>query len=141
MNTTRTKVTEYQLLDHGIDHAQYFQGCGTAFTKYDHCVTGCGDNPAEALADSLDSIAQDGFDAEALEALILAEEGGEGYRVILRSSKITGVTQYDCIETIKDFLQDIGGQLVGSYIIHNGTVYPGTVEGAWQAIEDTYGVR
>ena len=75
MNITRTKVTEYKVLDHGIDGSQYFPGCGTAFTPYEHVVTGCGDNPAEALDDALEQIAEQGFDAEALEAQILEAEG------------------------------------------------------------------
>jgi hypothetical protein len=45
-------------------------------TKYDHIVTGCGDNPAEALDDALEQLAMDGFDAEALEVEILADENG-----------------------------------------------------------------
>ncbi len=52
------KITSFQVVDHGIEHAQYFQGCGVAFTEYDECVTGCGDNFAEALDDALESIAQ-----------------------------------------------------------------------------------
>jgi hypothetical protein len=70
----RKKVTEFQLLDHGIDHAQYFQGCGVSFTSFDTCYTGCGDNPAEAFDDALEQLAMDGFDATDLETRILAEE-------------------------------------------------------------------
>ncbi len=53
-----SKITSFQVVDHGIEHAQYFQGCGVAFAEYDECVTGCGDNFAEALDDALESIAQ-----------------------------------------------------------------------------------
>ena len=71
---TKTKITDYELLDHGIDHAQYFQGCGTAFTKFDHVVTGCGSNFAEALDDALDIVAQDGFDADELDFRMRIDE-------------------------------------------------------------------
>ncbi len=50
---------KYELIDHGIDHAQYFQGCATAYTNFDHVVTGCGSNFSEALDDALEIIAQD----------------------------------------------------------------------------------
>jgi hypothetical protein len=76
-NSIARRVSDYQLIDHGIDHSQYFPGCGTAFTPYDHCVTGCGDNFAEALDDALEMMAQ-GTDApddiDAFEKEMLADE-------------------------------------------------------------------
>ncbi len=53
-----TKIKDFEVLDHGIEHSQYFQGCGVVFTKYEECVTGCGDDFAEAIDDALESIAQ-----------------------------------------------------------------------------------
>ncbi len=52
------KITSFQVVDHGIEHAQYFQGCGVAFTEYDECVTGCGNDAAEALEDAIESLCQ-----------------------------------------------------------------------------------
>jgi hypothetical protein len=77
----RQQVAEYELVDHGIDGAQYFQGCGVCYTKFDHVATGCGSNFAEAIDDVLDSIAQDGFDAENLQDRIMVDEniGGAGF--------------------------------------------------------------
>jgi hypothetical protein len=51
------KITEYQVVDHGIEHEQYFQGCGTAYTDYKYCQTGVGIDFKEALDDCLDQIA------------------------------------------------------------------------------------
>ena len=68
-------VGDYELIDHGIDNSQYFPGCGVAFTPYSNVVTGCGDNPAEAIEDCLNQIGQCGFDAESLFAQILTDEG------------------------------------------------------------------
>jgi hypothetical protein len=70
----RKKVADFELRDHGVDHAQYFPGCGTAFTRFDRCYTGCGDSLAEAFSDALEQVAEDGFDARDLEVRILAEE-------------------------------------------------------------------
>ena len=50
-------ITDWDIIDHGIENSQYFQGCGTAFTNYENVVTGTGDNPQEALEDALESIA------------------------------------------------------------------------------------
>jgi len=58
---TKLKVGAMELIDHGITGSQYFQGCGTAFTQYDHVATGCGDNFAEALNDAVDMMASYGI--------------------------------------------------------------------------------
>ena len=54
-------ITCFEIVDHGIDHAQYFQGCGVGRTKFSDVATGCGDNPAAALSDALETLAQDGW--------------------------------------------------------------------------------
>lgn len=66
---------KYELIDHGPEHSQYFQGCGTAHTQYDECATGIGNDPREALDDCLNGIAQQTSAAfvEELERLILAD--------------------------------------------------------------------
>jgi hypothetical protein len=67
---------EFQLLDHGIDHAQYFPGCGVAFTEYKQCFTGCGSNCAEAINDALEQIAMStDYDVTELEKRMLYENG------------------------------------------------------------------
>lgn len=95
------KIGQFELIDHGIDGSQYFQGCGTAFTSYDHVTTGCGDTPAEAFDDLMEMVAQyatpnglpttvvvdgedrvngaayDDFDMEGLEKRILRDAGVE----------------------------------------------------------------
>lgn len=63
----KTQIAEFEVLDHGIEHAQYFQGCGTAYTNYDSCVTGCGQSAAEAFDDALECIAQDDVDVSTIE--------------------------------------------------------------------------
>ncbi len=67
-----SKITSFQVVDHGIEHSQYFQGCGTAFTEYDECVTGCGDNAIEALEDAIESARQNGarFTEEETESML-----------------------------------------------------------------------
>ena len=51
---------DYQIIDHGIEHEQYFQGCGVAFTPYTDCYTGVGDTFTEAFEDAMDQIGMDG---------------------------------------------------------------------------------
>lgn len=55
--TTQAQVTDYQITDYGIEHAQYFQGHGTSFTTWEHSALGCGDTYAEALNDALEQAA------------------------------------------------------------------------------------
>lgn len=85
---TPIKVTDYQLIDHGIDGAQYFPGCGVAFTDYDHCATGNGDTFQEALDDCLESIAQDHVDVDDLNARLLADHGRTEWETLKSESAI-----------------------------------------------------
>ena len=71
------RIGKFELIDHGIEHSQYFQGCGVAFTGFENVATGIGGNPAEAIDDCLEQIAQAGFDTEGMEARIIAQEGWE----------------------------------------------------------------
>ena len=64
---TQTKVSDYQILDHGIETSQYFQGCGVAFSRFTDVVTGCGNDYAEALDDALESMAQNNIDVESFD--------------------------------------------------------------------------
>jgi len=46
----------YEVILHGYDHADYFQGCGTFFTKYTECYTGAGSTEYEAYDDAMNQI-------------------------------------------------------------------------------------
>lgn len=48
------EVIKFEIVDHGFEHEQYFQGCGVAFTEYDTVYTGAGETPADALEDALE---------------------------------------------------------------------------------------
>ena len=66
-------IEAFELVDHGIEHEQYFQGCGISCTEYNAIATGCGSNPAEAIDDALESLAQQDWDVDGMEERILAE--------------------------------------------------------------------
>lgn len=53
------KIKSYEIIDHGMDGSQYFQGCGTSYTKYTHVWTGAGDSSKEAYNDALDQMYAD----------------------------------------------------------------------------------
>ena len=65
--------TGWRVVDHGMDHPQYFQGHGVAFTKFEDCATGIGSTKLEAFEDAIDSLAQNGWDVESINASDLAE--------------------------------------------------------------------
>lgn len=56
------RVKSLRIVDHGPEHAQYFQGHGIALTRYTDSATGCGSTPGEALEDALDMLAQNGWE-------------------------------------------------------------------------------
>ncbi len=53
------KVIEYEIINHGMEHSQYFQGCGTSFMDYTHVWTGVGSSSKEAYNDALEQMAVD----------------------------------------------------------------------------------
>lgn len=68
------KIKDFQIIHHGLDHPDYFQGCGVSFTKFNSVVTGIGDNPKEAFNDCLEQIAMIGLDISTLEEKLEAIE-------------------------------------------------------------------
>lgn len=67
-------IGEFELVDHGIEHEQSFQGCGVAFTDYEDIATGIGNDPAEAVDDALESLTQNDWDVDGMEKRILKQE-------------------------------------------------------------------
>lgn len=53
------EMFKYQIINHGKENHQYFQGCGVCFSEFDSVVTGCGSDAVEAYEDALDCLAQD----------------------------------------------------------------------------------
>jgi len=74
-DNTAKRIGEFELIDHGIEHSQYFQGCKAALTQFANAATGIGDNPAEAINDCLEQVEQAGFDTEGMETRIMEQEG------------------------------------------------------------------
>jgi hypothetical protein len=73
------RIDDFELIDHGIEHPQYFQGCGVAFTSFENVVTGIGNNRDEAIDDCLEQIAQSGFDTKNVEMSITEQEHQRTY--------------------------------------------------------------
>ncbi len=51
-------VTDFEVVNLGVHHPDYFQGFGVAFTSYSNCITGIGGTLAEAFDDMLECMAQ-----------------------------------------------------------------------------------
>jgi hypothetical protein len=43
----------FEIVDHGVEDGQYFQGCGTAFTPWNNVVTGVGESAMDAYNDAI----------------------------------------------------------------------------------------
>lgn len=61
------KIIQHQIIDHGVEGEQYFQGCGTSFTEYSTVYTGIGNSAHEALEDALEQAACCDWDIEGIE--------------------------------------------------------------------------
>jgi len=63
-------IGEFEIVDHGIEHEQYWQGCGLTFTAYEDIATGIGEDFAEAVGDALDALAENGWNVDGMEKRI-----------------------------------------------------------------------
>jgi hypothetical protein len=50
------KLRQFEILNHGPDQSDYFQGCGTSCSNFTHAFTGIGDNAKEAYQDALEQV-------------------------------------------------------------------------------------
>ena len=64
----------FEIVNHGIENDQYFQGCGTAFTDWTYCWTGIGQNLTEAVDDACDNIASGGSQLTASDYKAILEQ-------------------------------------------------------------------
>lgn len=70
------QIRGFEIVGHGIQHAQYFQGriirkksgycCGADGTIFDECFTGIGKNAREAYDDAVKAVAMSGYITEIL---------------------------------------------------------------------------
>lgn len=51
-------IKSKDIVNHGWHHSDYFQGCGTSFTRYTHAFTGIGQNAKEAFEDAIEQACQ-----------------------------------------------------------------------------------
>ena len=61
------KPTSWDIVNHGVENSQYFQGCGLAHTQFKDVATGIGSSAAEAFGDALESLAQNGWDVSGID--------------------------------------------------------------------------
>ena len=57
-------ITGYEIINHGIEHSDYFQGCGVSCTGYTNVATGIGHSEREALDDALEQLAMGDWETD-----------------------------------------------------------------------------
>jgi hypothetical protein len=60
-------IEEYEIVDYGVEHGQYFQGAGVTFSQWMDCYVGVGANYNEAARDAIDNCATSGWDTTTIE--------------------------------------------------------------------------
>jgi hypothetical protein len=66
---TMKKIVDYEIILHGLDWPDYFQGCGTGYTDFEAVATGIGNNDREALEDAMEQLASGDWDGGSNPAL------------------------------------------------------------------------
>lgn len=60
-------ITDFEIVDLGVQHPDYFQGFGTSFTRFTACTYGIGNTAQEAYDDALDQMCdRDGVDVDTM---------------------------------------------------------------------------
>lgn len=71
------RIIDYEVIDHGVHHNQYFPGCGVAFTRFSHVVTGIGETAFEAALNAIEQIQMLGdYDTDGIEIAHLVRMPG-----------------------------------------------------------------
>ena len=112
-------VLLHEILDHGVEHAQFFQGCGVSLTEYDECFTGTGETPAEALDDAIENAAQSDWDMDGIKNELPTEtpdelkpsDEDEGYDRDERYCYVSIRLKKRWPAVSDDILSTVGGQL------------------------------
>lgn len=78
-----TSIKRARVVFHGIEHSQYFQGHGLAFTTYTHTATGIGSSSAEALDDAIEQLYYE-FEPEDVKTAV--RETGLSFRNLEKSA-------------------------------------------------------
>ena len=55
--TDKKIISDFEIIDHGVDNPQYFPGCGVSGTDYTDVFTGCGVSAHEAFEECLEMAA------------------------------------------------------------------------------------
>jgi hypothetical protein len=58
------RIEAYEIINHGVEHSDYFQGCGVACTEFTDVATGIGNSEREALDDAIEQLAQGDWDVD-----------------------------------------------------------------------------
>jgi len=56
------KISDYQIVDHGMENSSYFQGHGVSRSKWDDTRTGVGSSVSEAIENAATQLAEDGWE-------------------------------------------------------------------------------
>ena len=67
-------VCDYEVIVHGVEHEQFFQGCGVSFTAFTDVATGIGCDANEAYEDALESLGQAGWDVDGIKRHVSCTE-------------------------------------------------------------------
>lgn len=73
------RVSRFEVLNHGANHSQYFNGCSSY--GFQHVVTGCGSTSKEAYNDAIEQIASWVDDTDLIPDTHDAVSGANNYNV------------------------------------------------------------
>lgn len=88
-------ITDFEIINHGIEGEQYFQGCGVAFSKFKNVVTGIGNTEKDALVDAMEQIDESEFGGMPNE-IVVAMVNANDKDTVQSSLNLTDEEAEDC---------------------------------------------
>ena len=85
------KATDFEIINHGPEHSDYFRGCGIAFTDFDTVSTGIGYDAKEAFEDAVEQLYMMDIDSASLDKILPKRPRG-----IRKSDHVSARAGEDC---------------------------------------------
>lgn len=58
------RIEAYEIINHGVEWSDYFQGCGVCGTEFTDVATGIGESEEDAAKDALELLSQNDWDTD-----------------------------------------------------------------------------
>lgn len=93
--TVKENKVEYDIVEHGLVHPQYFRGHGLSGTYWQDAATGAGDTPYQALDDALEQLASNGWNVDDIRNTLSDDDDNSASMIAQQELVYEGLSEED----------------------------------------------